>query len=1133
MIALTGESLPKRQQELNAKVKEAIRNAISFNDIKDLEEKSDIDKLYKIDVALRNKNIDYIVEVLKCGDSLYVSRALKCDWLYNYEYAYIINPDCLQKEIFPHMSPKIKTKMIKTIAVHIKNETRAAAFYEYLRSLKINKLAFKFLLSTSEAFKLNALRNNLNYIGDFLEHLPHLIGNSLTLAKAYISELNSSYKKEFALIRLSYLFNIDNNQYLDLFENNSETKISEKFGGKISKSIMTKHKERVLRSPLLYVPKIKKYMLLRHSTTEDAKIYITAFFPKTLHEFWQYNFYNEFKYIFDLIPKTEVFIFFKSTFVSNFGNQPFEMDVRFYRHKYYNILSVEEREKWARQHIERGEELLGSNNDYIWYIVNFDEALKGIKQYVLVATNHKDRDNMVSILIESSRNQRDLENLFDYYYKRFVNESDNSKDEFLSKIVEKKNVLEFDDACWKAFNKILHSVGVYIHGSFCNRTFKLVSLIYNIIHGKEIHSAILHYIDSYNVMYWDLEPMCKRLNKEESYRVYKFLLDYFCMKFEAVNNDNIDFIKQEKVKFATKLIDLLPFFNRTNVDLPLNVLSFIEANIQEFPSFRPLHSHAERKEKLTEVILLRMLKKDKNLVSNKVSEIKESMNDNVLRLKRLMSKIRIYFSDDLANDFVNLFTDCIENNMCHNNYSKSMFISSTAVFGMFQLAIEATKLNFLNKYAPKEGKIAHDEIDSNVLLIQEQICRFACYSRPPVPLESITQYIKGDYIHFCLPMLNMYLVGLPSSTSIKLTEFLLNNPVSIQKHGIRLAFHVYSTDHLKTLIPQIWQRTKNVSLRVVIYKGLVKKIANSLETSQDELIDILILITSRLIEDDQNELYDTMFTNDIPSRFKKSLLRTAWNSVQNFSSNKTRTLTIKERILSRIIDYSPDRDFLRTQLIDQHVNYMLHENGIIQNHKSEMTQIHDQLWRITFKYIVTCSNQSELEESLTLLQIILELLFKRWNVVVGDKFVIIEFFVYFIKQLKVSTYYLDSNNEYVIAIFEQILKRVQDFFPAHAMFRTILDVKLYIMMRKIKAENPTGIEQVAKIAHKSLLLFIQDLRENNKLYPNLRGEICSVITASLRTLATMMSIKHDDILIAYVCNEIILGADMLIYKHTL
>ncbi|XP_038218139.1 uncharacterized protein LOC119836758 [Zerene cesonia] len=1115
MIELTGESLGKRQQELNAKVKEAIQNKIQFNDIRNAEEQSDIDRLYKIDVASRYKNIDYILEVLKCGDSLYVSRALKCDWLYNDEYAHIINPNYLHDEIFPHMSLKMKSKGIKTVATHIRNQTRAVEFYEYFKILKLDALAFKFVLSTSEAFKMDTLKDNVHYVHNHPELLKYYIDNSLSLAKAYISELNSrNLRKDDALFRLSYLYNIDDNEYLDLLETNFDSNTCVSFGSRISKSIITKHKKRVLRAPLIYMKIIKRYMLLRHSTADDAKIYITALFPMKLEVFWQYSFYHDNKDLFNLIPKTEVFNFFKSTFMSKYGNEPFEMNVDFYHHKFYEMLTIEEREEWALKHIERGEELLGSNNDYIWYrFVSFDKAIKAIKQYILVTADESDRNKMSRILIDSCRNQKDLENLFNYYYERFVNEIGHHREQFIDKVIAKNNVFEFDAVCWEALNKILHSMEVYTPGFYGKDPYRLVCIVYNILHGKDMHEALTYCIDS-GIDFYHFSKFSKHLKKEQLESVFEYLYHYNISKFDS------DSSTPARINIVHKLMSMLLFFQKDKDYLPVSITSFINNNIEEFRIHGLWNTKAE---KLTDATLMRLLKKDNKLVISKFSEIQERMMQCNFRLTHLLRKLRIYFSNNIAKDFLNFFTKCIEKPTT-SKYPSSMYVVRTAVYGIFQLADEATKSEFLKKYVPEVGKINHSQINKDLLTIQEQICRYACYSRPPVPLENITQYIKGDYIHYCLPMISMYMVKLPLSMSIKLTEFLLNSPVSIQKHGIRLAFQVYSMDNLKTLISEIWQKTRNVSLRLVIYKALMKKIVKSQESVQYELMDSLLSITSRLIEDDQNELYDCMLNHEVPSMFKNDLYKTAYICVRDFSDKKIKNLEVKTRIVDRMIDVMPDRGFCRIELIDNHVRYMLQENGIQKTHKYELTKLHDKLWRFTFKYIMTCNNPSELEESLAFLQTFLELLFKRWNVDVDGKLVVIELFDYFIKQLKENSY-LDVNNDYIIKIFEKILQMVQEYYPSHVMYRTILDLKLFIMMRKIKGENPTGNKHIAKLAHESLLKFITDLRENNLLFPSFLGEICRIITNSLNTLATIMGIYYD-ILIAYVCYEIVSGADM-------
>ncbi|XP_045488219.1 uncharacterized protein LOC123689983 [Pieris rapae] len=433
MIELTATSLGQRQRELNFKVAETVREKISFDDIKSTEEKSDVDKLFKIDVASEYRNIDYFIEILKCGDSLLISRALNCDWIFNDEYSLFMNPDYLHNEVFPLMSIKMKTKLLKKLAYHLRNETRTEAFSNYCNNMKMEWLAFKFFLFTSEAFKLKLIKENCIYLRNHA-YTPLFIGNSFALAEGYLTNEYYIYQHERILDKLAYLYHVDENKYLDLLEKYVMPEHGfVAMGCRLSKHIMTKHKHRVLRLPLLYVNKVKRNILLRYSTTADVKIYIPALLP-TLKMFWEFNFYKRYKYLFKFIPFDETYKFLKSIFHLTYGDVPFEMDRNFFFNEYDIILTQEEKEQWALKHIDEAKEILGTNNDYILYqFVNFTQAFPNIKKYIDITPDTDIRNKMIKVLIQSIRTKGDLEILMNYYYKRHNNENDNYKRRFFER----------------------------------------------------------------------------------------------------------------------------------------------------------------------------------------------------------------------------------------------------------------------------------------------------------------------------------------------------------------------------------------------------------------------------------------------------------------------------------------------------------------------------------------------------------------------------------------------------------------------------------------------------------------------------------------------------------------------------
>ncbi|CAB3236622.1 unnamed protein product [Arctia plantaginis] len=75
---LQGDSLGERHRRLNLQVNQAATaGQVSAQDIEGLTEQTAVDRLIKIDIAIKLKNVDYIVKSLKDDDMLYVSRALK------------------------------------------------------------------------------------------------------------------------------------------------------------------------------------------------------------------------------------------------------------------------------------------------------------------------------------------------------------------------------------------------------------------------------------------------------------------------------------------------------------------------------------------------------------------------------------------------------------------------------------------------------------------------------------------------------------------------------------------------------------------------------------------------------------------------------------------------------------------------------------------------------------------------------------------------------------------------------------------------------------------------------------------------------------------------------------------------
>ncbi|CAG4995140.1 unnamed protein product [Parnassius apollo] len=355
------------------------------------------------------------------------------------------------------------------------------------------------------------------------------------------------------------------------------------------------------------------------------------------------------------------------------------------------------------------------------------------------------------------------------------------------------------------------------------------------------------------------------------------------------------------------------------------------------------------------------------------------------------------------------------------------------------------------KYAPLEPKIDHQNIDRNLLYIREAICRFSCYSRPPVPLSNVLMYLKGDYVHYCLPMFNHYFAHLPRPLSLKFVEVVLNAPLSIQKHGLRLAFKSYSAGDLKKLVLSVWKKTKNVSLRLILYKCLFQKILNEEEVSQKELYKALKVLTSELRDDDHNDIFDLILSDQLPKSFRGDYLETAWTLVSKLREkgvNIERQAKVLRNIKTNIT--LMDRDFLMEYIVKPHIHEMLIEKKIRPSYKSrEISERVKTKWELVAKFIVTIENEETSKTSIDLVTSIIKTCAEMWDEVHDERYTIRLFCTNFISSLRANSNAFFQNFKYVNCIFERVLFTILEVLPSQEIYLTIWDLWLVIITRKV------------------------------------------------------------------------------------
>nr|XP_049707666.1 uncharacterized protein LOC110382566 [Helicoverpa armigera] len=183
-VTLSGVNLGQRHRHLNSLVREAHESGAKFPDVEALPELSPLDRLFKIDLAVKLQHVHYIIHNLKHDDMLYVSRALRATWLVHHQD--IINPKHLEDVLFPEMLAPAVTRMKHWLYINLREPAMCQQFYQHYKPDSFD-YAIKFLNHCSQDFILQEVPNILAKIS--CHYLKVLCEKCPRVAKIYFDAL--------------------------------------------------------------------------------------------------------------------------------------------------------------------------------------------------------------------------------------------------------------------------------------------------------------------------------------------------------------------------------------------------------------------------------------------------------------------------------------------------------------------------------------------------------------------------------------------------------------------------------------------------------------------------------------------------------------------------------------------------------------------------------------------------------------------------------------------------------------------------------------------------------------------------------------------------------------------------------
>ncbi|KAL0810943.1 hypothetical protein ABMA28_010237 [Loxostege sticticalis] len=797
-ITLEGNTLGQRHQHYNRLLKEALeeggtRDKISHDD-------NDIDNFLKIDIASHNRDVNYILEVLKCKDLLYVTRAIKKSrWLIRDEkYSHIITPKYLHKEVFPHMMSKAKSKFLLHIRLQLRDEKRVAQFYNYCKQFDV-KLALKWLQYCPLGFALNEVHNHPEKIpASTLKRLCRRSFDFLNVIKLEGFMNRNNYKKGF-LKEVRFLLRKYPEEYLnityDYYYYNSP------FRKKHLAFIMKTCPQQILDKFDHYYDKVDYTVLVKYMDKELIKDFLLK---KSEGNFSALR--DHHKLLVKFLPKIEL-------------NDRIEVLKVFCYDKTSEILNWQDPNglNYLFSELERGCPV-NSSLVFRWYqCMPFDIAFREITKIIENDGPHDGRIPMINTLfICAGSNLKNLFILLKYYHETHHHESYKSKANFVNQILSRVAINKIDPEMWTLLDNLFCSMEIYNNSILSSSKYVEAIIIYNIIHDQTVPEIIQS-----KFKFKTLKSYKNQLSSEESEKLFNFLYKMQLKRIESITitaKKELKYVDSSLEHTMTLLADwnknILEFtlllqkikeciknYKQNNWEIDLSSLYniqkpwrkyFFEESLMFYPS---------------ELVLLNILKHDQKMLSLYKKEVDFIRYDDTKSIQPVLSKLKIYWSDTLAKEWINEYLLHIK-----ETGKQKVAIQSLAV-----LLSQRDFLSIAKQYIPKESKIdwkGTDEVDYNC----HKYFAGNMHKLRPLPTVDIVLWLsKGDYLRFALTSLSTTFANHSHVDRNEYFSKLTSMQGSLQKHIINMAFAKLDVEELVPILKTIWKSTTNQTIRIIIF----------------------------------------------------------------------------------------------------------------------------------------------------------------------------------------------------------------------------------------------------------------------------------------------------------------------------
>lgn len=843
-LDLEGGTLGQRHKHYNKLLKETISSGqpVSAFTLGD----NDVENLLKIDQACHARDIDFIVSVFKSGDMLCVSRALaRSPWLVtDSQYANIINSDYVHTQLFPYMSTKAFIKLIKHIRLNIQDEVRAEQFYLHEKK---DTDALRWLTKCSASFIEAKIEKHIDNMK--VRTFKRLCEKTNKIFEIVLDKTCYYERARYAQVAM-FLLKADVDKFLDVVEKDRSNYIP-KFNDKATALIMKKSPKRVIDKFDRYATSIHIPTFSRYLKTDEIKPFLYAQAKKDNDKNFEYynlrNFfrYDTVKYFIKRLPKNEQFEFVKKVFIDK------------------EIAEADEEKLAAgtEQYDMRKLYIIVRTPSYIWYrFADFERAFKDITEKISKDLDNYDIVSMLAVLISCAQNNlQHIQKLIQYYLDKHRTLDSLYTLKFTAKLLDRTNIYKYDEKTWNLINELFKILKIYDEpNNDWQNTVAIIEsvVVYNIVHDQIVPANVQQ-----KFSFKTLKEHGKKLNEEQKEKVFRYLYDLLINKLKPITKED-EF--SDTLTILSQILELLRDWKKELTDYTLVTDKIKECvKIKRENSWKGslLHLYKFKKswQRLMfeesvamnpgEEVCLNALKHDPLLLERQSKEVQSLRSNDAVSLRRLLAKLRIYWPQSLATQWANAYKENLNKTDGHK----------ATIRGLCTSLSQKQLLELIDKYKPTDAKIDWSAVDDRILSIQRFIAKNMHIARPQPSPESILFFARGDYLQYALPSLLAIFYNLNITESKKYIPKLLDAPVSVQKHGIRLAYKKLDHETIKKIFFDCWKSSKNVSIRAIIFKFTFELLCNEKDSVKAvSLWEMVELFIDNLTFEEDKKIYELM-----------------------------------------------------------------------------------------------------------------------------------------------------------------------------------------------------------------------------------------------------------------------------------